>query len=211
MKKKNFALRVATGLMMAVLLTTCVISGTFAKYVTENTGSASAKVAKWGVTVESTTTGETYLAESYKTGETVTVKSSASQNMLAPGTSGTIATVVVKGKPEVAANVTRTATLTLTGWEVDGSAYCPLVITVNGTEYKYTTGDFDEWVASVEAAIELDQDFAVNYDFETEKGANLTVAWSWVFEGENAKDTKLGDAGTATLSLEVETIVTQLD
>ncbi len=46
--KKNVMMRVASALLVAVLLTTCAISGTFAKYTTSATGSDSARVAKWG-------------------------------------------------------------------------------------------------------------------------------------------------------------------
>ena len=34
--RKNKAMRLASGLLVAVMLTTCIISGTFAKYVTTN-------------------------------------------------------------------------------------------------------------------------------------------------------------------------------
>ena len=50
--KKNRMMRVASALLVAVLLTTCAISGTFAKYVTTESGSDFARVAKWGVNVE---------------------------------------------------------------------------------------------------------------------------------------------------------------
>lgn len=46
--RKNKFMRAASGLLVAVLLTTCVISGTFAKYTTSATGSDSARVATWG-------------------------------------------------------------------------------------------------------------------------------------------------------------------
>ena len=36
-------------LLVAVMLTTCVISGTFAKYVTKDSANDSARVAKFGV------------------------------------------------------------------------------------------------------------------------------------------------------------------
>lgn len=48
MKNKNKALRLASCLLIAVLLTTCAVSGTFAKYVTGTTGTDKARVAYWG-------------------------------------------------------------------------------------------------------------------------------------------------------------------
>lgn len=46
--KKNKAMRLASALMVLTLLTTCVISSTFAKYTTSANGEDSARVAKWG-------------------------------------------------------------------------------------------------------------------------------------------------------------------
>ena len=42
--KKNIMMRVASALLIAVLLTTCAISGTFAKYVSTASGSDTARV-----------------------------------------------------------------------------------------------------------------------------------------------------------------------
>ena len=50
--KKIKTMRIASILLIAVLMTTCAISGTFAKYVTSAEGGDSARVAKWGVQVE---------------------------------------------------------------------------------------------------------------------------------------------------------------
>ena len=60
--KKNVMMRVASVLLVAVLLTTCAISGTFAKYTTGDAGHDTARVAKWGVTI--TANGTTF-AEAY--------------------------------------------------------------------------------------------------------------------------------------------------
>ena len=49
--KKNRMMRLASGLLVAVLMTTSMISGTFAKYVTTASASDNARVAKWGVTL----------------------------------------------------------------------------------------------------------------------------------------------------------------
>ena len=46
--KKNTFMRVASALLVAVLLTTCAIAGTFAKYTTEVSSEDSARVAYWG-------------------------------------------------------------------------------------------------------------------------------------------------------------------
>ena len=61
--KKNRMMRLASILLICVLLTTSVISGTFAKYVTADTGSDNARVAKWGV--ELIVTGDNLFSNSY--------------------------------------------------------------------------------------------------------------------------------------------------
>ena len=52
--KKNKMMRIASVLLIAVLLTTSIISGTFAKYVTSDNAADSARVAKFGVVVTAT-------------------------------------------------------------------------------------------------------------------------------------------------------------
>jgi hypothetical protein len=91
--KKNRMMRVASVLLVAVLLTTSPISGTFAKYVTKTSANDTARVAKWGVTLA---TGGTLFGTEYQkhttdsgAGEitnTVVVDSSGN-NIVAPGTS----------------------------------------------------------------------------------------------------------------------------
>ena len=48
--KKNRMMRLASVLLVCVLLTTSVISGTFAKYVTSVESTDEARVANWGFT-----------------------------------------------------------------------------------------------------------------------------------------------------------------
>ena len=63
--RKNKMMRAASALLVAVLLTTSTISGTFAKYVTQDSAKDVARVAKWGVElqVEGNLFGETYVDE----------------------------------------------------------------------------------------------------------------------------------------------------
>ena len=44
--KKNVLMRIASGALVITMLTTCVISGTFAKYITDDAASDKARVAK---------------------------------------------------------------------------------------------------------------------------------------------------------------------
>lgn len=66
--KKNKMMRLASTLMVAVLMTTCTISGTYAKYVTAADAADLARVAKWGVVVSATGSlyGEKYASADSK-------------------------------------------------------------------------------------------------------------------------------------------------
>ena len=143
--KKNVMMRVASVLLIAVLMSTCVISGTFAKYTTSETGSDSARVAKWGVTIDVTVDGafateyEATVTKNDESGSaianTVVNVTDDGKNLVAPGTSGDLLeNATISGTPEVAVNVKKVANLTLTGWEIDGAYYCPITITVDNTE-----------------------------------------------------------------------------
>ena len=110
--KKNKMMRIASVLLVAVILTTCAISGTFAKYVTSDNAEDNARVAKFGVTV--TAAGSLYgkdyvdVATGNTPGSTnLTVKSSDTEKLVAPGTKSSDAglTFAVTGKPEVKVQV----------------------------------------------------------------------------------------------------------
>ena len=116
--KKNVMMRVASALLVAVLLTTCSISGTFAKYVTEDAGADQARVAKWGVELQ---VAGTLYGEKYEDG--VSSKPTASTNaddfsvavdahggkIVAPGTLNDNGLAIqLNGTPEVDGLVTMT-------------------------------------------------------------------------------------------------------
>lgn len=196
------------------LVTACFVGGTLAKYTTNGTGSDSARVAKFGVTV--TATSDSMFAKEYDDEDAnyagLSVKSATTDMLVAPGTEGTLAEVALAGEPEVAVRVTNDADLTLTGWDASGY-YCPIVITVGGTAIDgngYTSAaDFE---AAVEAAIEeYTADYEPGTDLSGETDACPVVSWAWAFDGDDEKDTALGDAGNAEIALDITTTVTQID
>lgn len=125
--KKNKMMRLASWLMVLTLLTTCIISGTFAKYVTSDSAGDTARVAQWGVvaSISGSLFGEHYTAFE----ETESDKISASYtgsvdskyvgtsngswpdsegeggNIVAPGTKGENLTISVSRTPEVRSKV----------------------------------------------------------------------------------------------------------
>jgi hypothetical protein len=225
---KNKMMRIASVLLVAVLLSTCAISGTFAKYVTSKESTDTARVAKFGVDLGVTVDGA--FATEYDADVTVTDKDGAAiaktvvasstdqDNLVAPGTKGDLmASATIAGTPEVAVNVKQEATLVLTGWEVNGTYYCPLVITVDGTKFygmDYTSAA--KFIADVEAALDSD----VNYAPNTDLTESHSVTWAWAFEGTDGKqtdelDTALGNYAAKTGDIEIsftyKVIVTQID
>lgn len=219
--KKNKFMKLASGLLVLCLMTTCVIGATLAKYVTADTKTDQARVAKWGVRVEGTadTFKETYAKDD--TGVTLdanTVVSTA--DVVAPGTKGSMAAFTITGTPEVAVNVAFTGVLELGDkWVVSGSAYyCPLEIKVGDTTFKgtdYTSADlFEEAVENKIAT------YSNNYAV----GANLgdatapAISWEWKYDAnDDVKDTYLGNQAAADpanapkISLTVTATVTQID
>lgn len=80
--KNNKIMRCASALLAIALLSTCAISGTFAKYVTGTTGGDNARVAYWGFDQASTIELDLFDAE-----YDGTVKSQNGDNVVAPGAS----------------------------------------------------------------------------------------------------------------------------
>ena len=93
--KKNKMMRIASVLLVAVLLSTCAISGTYAKYITTATGSDTARVAKWDVKLEENTMSNTFNFDLFKTVndsdgnyENDVKPGTGDDHIIAPGTSG---------------------------------------------------------------------------------------------------------------------------
>lgn len=95
--KKNTLMRIASVLLVVVLATTCVISGTFAKYVTSSNGGDTARVAQWGIVMDST--GVSTFLDTYSTDVATNNKADNFTNLVAPGTAGS-STYQVTGTPE---------------------------------------------------------------------------------------------------------------
>ena len=235
--KKNKMMRLASSLLVAVLLTSSVISGTFAKYVTADEATDTARVAKWGVTVtgETAATNDMFVKQYNETGS-VTVD--ASEDVVAPGTSGLLTGFEVTGSPEVDVIVDYDdVELTLTGWKFtadwDGDPstaeteeeYCPLVFTVStdaGTNSYSIDGSTITTTAELELAVEnavkgAKAYYEANTDLSTVDN-DLTVSWSWAYSTSTAndvKDTVLGDKAASgaspTVTFFATCKVTQVD
>ena len=106
--KKNKVMRIASVLMALALISTCAISGTFAKYVTKAEGTDSARVAKWGILI-GLNAGDAFAKEyehSVKGDGYTGLAVKAEEKVVAPGTNskeaGASIVGTVNGTPEVA-------------------------------------------------------------------------------------------------------------
>lgn len=227
--KKNWTMRAAVLMFALVLITSCFVGGTFAKYVKSGSGSDTARVAKFGVNIGAA--GDMF-SKTYAKDDTSftladnTVVSSNEDKLVAPGTSKSIGEFTLTGSPEVAVRVKyKVDKFELTNWTTDGAnEYCPLVFTVKGTDYKIGNTGIAT-VADLETAVknaieEVTFNYEANTDLSTKTADNLTVSWSWPFStsAENdVKDTALGDRAATNLAdagkvdFEVTMSVTQID
>ena len=225
--KKNVMMRVASVMLVLVLMTSSVISGTFAKYVTKGESTDSARVAKFGVTV--TANGDMF-SQGYEDAKytSITTEGSASvwnksgdgMDLVAPGTEGSLTKMTLTGTPEVDVRVSYAAEVEISdNWVVAGDTYFPLVISVNGTPVSYAV---DDDIADIEQAIEdaiaaYTKDYQHNTDLSSVAGDSLAITWQWPFstgDANDVKDTALGDKAVAediTITVAITTTVTQID
>lgn len=237
--KNNRTMRAAVLLLALVLITSCFVGGTFAKYVTSGDAGDNARVAKWGVTVTAHGTGDVF-AKEYDAiaGKDNTVVAGGEYKVIAPGTKKDDAALVsMSGKPEVAVKVTYSAEhFGLTGkWvDKDSNFYCPLIIKVTGKvggQVKTETiecakkASAEDVATAVKAAVAAcSATYGPNTDLSTVAGDGLKISWEWPFEGTanpgqtDEKDTYLGNqAATATglnipaIHIPVTATVTQID
>lgn len=213
--KKNAMLKIAAILLVAVLLTTCAVSSTFAKYSSAEAtgGTNTATVAKWGVKFTAVEGDLAMFKASYDGEGDVSVATSVSDKFLvAPGTTNTVNLLndlTIVGTPEVAFQLKAYADVQLSGWEVGAGYYCPLAITVGSVTYYGNDEDYedaDDFEAAVEEAIakallagsgtkaeaveNSDDAFYYTQSFAPETNVATTigtvnVTWEWAFEDDD--------------------------
>lgn len=193
--KKNKIMRIASVLLVAVLLSTCAISGTFAKYTTSATGSSTARVAKWDVDITNGAQTQTFAFDLFKNvqdmknnGKDKTtdytendVKKESGENIIAPGTKGSF-DIVLTNASEVTAQ-----------YKIEFSATnnnnIPLEFSLdeNATEWKTNITDLNTQFAKLSMG-------------EQDNTATVTVYWKWAFvrtdNKGNSQDTE--DTALAT-------------
>lgn len=221
--KKNRMMRLASILLVCVLLTTSVISGTFAKYISDAEAEDTARVAKWEIIytnetddsegVDITGTSETIYVNLFNTvneADTSTaetnVKTDSTTAIVAPGTGGSF-TMKVENKSEVTAKYS----VVLSEEENDG-----LFI-------QYSL-DKKAWADDI-AELNDNEDYLKEVELAMENGfKEITVYWRWVFDKDvdktghadqdNEADTALGASvqdGNKYVTVKATLTVTQVD
>lgn len=199
--KKNVMMRVASIMLVLVLMSSSVISGTFAKYVTEGSATDTARVAKFGVQVSANF--DSLFTQGYEEAKLTStddynkasVWADTVVGVVAPGTTGELADFVITGQPEVDVLVSYEATVELTGQWYDETAdfYCPLNIVINhadlGTPIVLSGLDYADADAFEQAIFDNVKTLTKKY----EAGQNLNdakddleITWTWAFEGDPA-------------------------
>ncbi len=205
--KKNKFMRLASVLLVAVLLSTCAISGTFAKYTTTTSGTDTARVAYWGFNQTAAQTFDLF------DGTYTNVDSQDDVNVIAPGTEKSTTLVFqytdnANGEgnditaPEVAYNfeIAFVATGDYDSLDANNNFKWTLQMPGATSATQYNT------VAALETAIEAlnktgNQTYAAgSLPTGFDAGANtITIGWVWTFSADNdgdVADTAMGNAAT---------------
>ncbi|MBR5471284.1 MAG: hypothetical protein IKU81_04085 [Oscillibacter sp.] len=212
--RKNRMMRAASALLVAVLMTTCTISGTFAKYVTSVESQDAARVAKWGFEpVAMDITG--LFDKVYDAGAAdYTVESAV--DVIAPGTQGSaqFAFAYDEANGINAPEVDYTFKVDTTGSEIADSikGNANIQWKLDGNDYT----DWDTFIGQIQA-LDGDEDYEAGElpaAFGTADNTH-TVYWRWIFTTGNASDvtdTTMGNADElANVKLCIKITATQID
>ena len=227
--KKNRMMRVASALLVAVLLSTCAISGTFAKYVSTASGSDSARVAYWGFGLDSSIAINDLFVKAY--GSTVASKDNI-DDVIAPGTNNfttfkfAYTNNAVEGAE--APEVSYTFKVDTTGSEIasaieDNPNIQWALVKVDGTaaipeENSSEWGTWDQLMADI-AALSGEADGEMTYGPNTApaafaQGTAWVIAWQWKFsaDDQDEADTAMGNKETLdTVKVVITITATQVD
>lgn len=208
--KKHWTLRAAGLLFALVLITSCFVGGTFAKYVKSVSGTQIARVARFGV--EITATNDTAFKTTYDTDANgLSSVISSGDKVIAPGTGedGTVK-LSIAGTPEVAVHVELAMEEIMDVFLKAGThrdlttadpndtfdlakPYHPVVFTLKQNGAVLKSGTISEIKAHLATR---SQDYAAGTNLGAEFGT-YTLSWEWAFEDagiakKDQADTLLG-------------------
>ena len=194
MKKRNWIFKIASALMMACLLTTCVISGTFAKFTSTASGSTTVKVATWDFTLNGKSASETFVIDLEDTVDTNggAMDSEVASDVIAPGTKGSFSIELVN-ESQVAAECKVTFTATVK--KADNS------VGTLPTNLQFATEESGTYGTLAELGTAYDETLAYNSGTK-----NIVVYWKW-----NFTDTVENDFAGDEITINATIDLTQVD
>ena len=219
--RKNKMMRLASALLVAVLLTTCAISGTFAKYTTSVSSEDSARVAKWGFEPTTMDLSNLFL------GSYTNVVSNNGDDVIAPGTEGYTTFAFAFDETNGANGPEVAYTFTVT---VDATCHAAILANPN-ILWKLDTGAWGTWDQLIASITALSGDPSGSKQYApntlpagfTATDDTHTISWKWIFD-ENAAnkeagttnqdilDTAMGnDDVLANCSIKITITATQVD
>lgn len=170
--------------LMLVVLGTSLVSGTYAKYTTEVTGTSEAAIAGWAWEINDETLNKdttTYALDLFKTindSDATTVETNVKESLIAPGTSGKFE-ISIKNNSEV--NATYAYELSVENdlgakiqWSDDNSTWTNNIADLNVSATTLTMGS---------------------------EAVKKTIYWKWVFDesaDQDIEDTKVGFSAAST-------------
>ena len=101
-KRRNLIVFIICFSLCAALIAITIFSGTLTKYATTSGMRALARVAKWGIDIDA---GSDLSKEIFASNGKLVVSAKNSDNIIVPGSTGSLAYVRTSGTPEVAYNV----------------------------------------------------------------------------------------------------------
>lgn len=220
-------MRAASALLVAVLLSTCTISGTFAKYTTSVSASDSARVAYWGFQSTNSMTLEDLFSGVYvNDASETTVDSVNDVDVIAPGTKGKATFVFAWDEAVTGITVTGPEVAYTFTVSVDGSACDPRIADNANIQWCLDGGAWGDWGTLLNSIKALSGDASGTKEYapntlpaEFTKDDDVhTVEWQWIFSNDAAgdqKDTDLGNALSddtlAAVNLVITINATQID
>ena len=211
MKKTKFLILIGF-LELLTVIVIIKVKGTYAKYTTVGNGSATAKVACWNINTINNI--KDLFASSYLN----VIDGTEEQGVIAPGTSGTYF-FTIKGDVETSYTLSIVASGTD---DVNGA-----ISEYNPIKYSFTkpnTGDDKDKRPTItidgmtfeelKKAINDIDDGSQIHKAGVLSGDIYTVGWKWETDGDNEKDTLLGNLVSTenkTINLSVDIIATQVD
>ena len=217
--RKNKMMRAASGILVATLMTTSIISGTFAKYTTSVEGSDKARVASWGIGQEGDVEFTNLFTKNY-----TNVKSATEDDLIAPGTSGSATFTFGYTAPGVTTGITAPEVAYRFTVSTDGSTISDDIKNNPNIKWKLDEGTAGTWDELIAAIQKLDgtvgaggKEYApgtLPTGFTAAKETH-TVSWEWTYhtdEGADFTDTMMTvesgapanhELGRVTLAIQV--------